>query len=275
MEIKEKAVKYFDLHHDRYFEDYYKRDKFHPKWVRHKKILEIIEDRKLSDNSKIADIGCGPGLLARDLSKMGFKGAGLDSSNNMINTAVDIFKDVGDENKWRFQVGDAENTPFKDNEFNVVVASGLIEYMDEDEKLLRELNRITLIDGLLIINIVNSWGYATCLNDLTKYLKKIPGVMTALSRIRRAILSSEYGADDLGFTPRKHNFWKFKKLCQSNGFTLENNYCHHFSFFPAPLSTLTNPFLARIESNLDILGKTPLKIFCGTNLLVLRKTCEI
>ena len=62
MEIKEKAVKYFDLHHDRYFEDYYKRDKFHPKWVRHKKILEIIEDSKLSDNSKIADIGCGPGL---------------------------------------------------------------------------------------------------------------------------------------------------------------------------------------------------------------------
>ena len=77
------------------------------------------------------------------------------------------------------------------------------------------------------------------------------------------------------YSKRKHNFWKFKKLCQSNGFTLENNYCHHFSFFPAPLSTLTNPFLARIESNLDILGKTPLKIFCGTNLLVLRKTCEI
>ena len=30
-----------------------------------------------------------------------------------------------------------------------------------------------------------------------------------------------------------------------------------------------------ISANLDILGKTPLKIFCGTNLLVLRKTCEI
>ena len=82
-----------------------------------------------------------------------------------------------------------------------MVASGLIEYMDEDEKLIQELNRITSVNGILIINIVNSWGYATCLNNLTKYLKKIPGVMPILSKIRRAILSSEYGADDLGFAP--------------------------------------------------------------------------
>jgi len=275
MDIKEKAVKYFDIHHDRYYEDYYKRDKFHPKWVRHKKILEIIKNSELSKNANIADIGCGPGLLAKDLSKMGHKGVGLDSSQNMINTAINIFLKTEDEQKWKFLVGDAEKTPFEDSEFNIVVASGLIEYMDEDKKLIQELNRITSVNGILIINIVNSWGYATSLNNLTKYLKKIPGVMPILSKIRRTILSSEYGADDLGFAPRKHNFWQFKKLCQQNGFNLEDNYCNHFTFLPAPFSTLTNPFLSKIESNLDILGKTPLRIFCGTNLLVLRKTNEI
>ena len=46
----------------------------------------------------------------------------------MINLSKDILKGKG----WNFSVRDVEQTRFEANKFDCVIASGIIEYMNED-----------------------------------------------------------------------------------------------------------------------------------------------
>ena len=69
-------------------------------------------------------------------------------------------------------VGDCENTKLNSGEFDCVIASGLIEYMPSDEKLL-EVKRLLKDDGILILNNTNLFGWSTCLNRIGHYLKNL------------------------------------------------------------------------------------------------------
>ena len=42
--LKEKAGLYFEKNALRYKEDYYLRSKIHPKWIRHQRILQLVEE---------------------------------------------------------------------------------------------------------------------------------------------------------------------------------------------------------------------------------------
>ncbi len=77
--------------------------------------------------------------------------------------------------------------------------------------------------------------------------------------------------DNLGFTPRKHFLFSFKKSLAESGFLMQKNIHHDFSLLPAPFSTLTNKFLGKIDHKLDFLGKTPLKVFSSSNLICAQK----
>ena len=271
--LKEKAELYFEKNALRYKNDYYLRNRSHPKWIRHKIILQLVEEYVPSKEALILDVGCGPGMLAKDLAIKGYKGSGLDTSNMMIRLSKDLFKQLKKED-WNFLVGDVEQTEFKKNTFDCVIASGVIEYMDEDLKMLNEMNRILKPGGYLIINISNKLGYSSSLNILTNLIKRIPYVMNFLSVIRKRVLKSEYGADNLGFTPRKHFLFTFKKSLRVAGFEVKKNISHHFSLLPAPFSTLTQGIFGNIDAKLDFLGKTPLKVFSASNLICAKKSNE-
>ena len=268
--LKEKAGLYFEKNALRYKEDYYLRSKIHPKWIRHQIILQLVEEFIPLRDSLILDVGCGPGLLAFDLAKKGYQGFGIDISDGMINLSKDILKGKG----WNFSVGDVEQTKFEENKFDCVIASGVIEYMNEDLKMLQEMQRILKPGGYLIINITNILGYSTSLNSLTNLAKRIPFIMEFLSIIRKKSLKSEYGADNLGFSPRKHFVFNFKKSLNVSGFRIRKNISHHFSILPAPFSTLTESIFGNIDAKLDFLGNTPLKIFSSSNLICADKVDE-
>ena len=271
--IKERAELYFDENALRYKEDHYQRDSLHPKWVRHHAILELIQEFLPSREKIILDIGCGPGFLASDLSLLGYKGIGADTSKEMIDIAKNQFKKINNGD-WSFEIGDAEKTQFEDNKFDCVVASGVLEYMDEDMKMLAEMHRILKPGGYLIINVSNKLGYATSLNILTNTVKKLPYVMRLFSIIRKRILGREYDSDNLGFAPRKHFVFKFKRILAESNFAVQKNISHHYSLFPAPISTLTHSILRKVDHWLDFLGRTPLRVFAASNLICAQKSDE-
>ena len=72
--------------------------------------------------------------------------------------------------------------------FDCIVASGLIEYMPEDEKLLKESYRLLKNDGLLILNVTNIFGWSTCLNRFTHYFKKIDKFIAIANFIKKKVL---------------------------------------------------------------------------------------
>ena len=269
-EIKALAKKYFEENAVRYTEDFYFQIKDHPKWIRHKSILELVEKFVPEKGSKVLDIGCGPGFLAIDLGRKGYVGIGMDISEKMLSIANKQVSE-SDIKGWNFLLGDAERTNLEDASFDCAIASGVIEYMAEDVKMLKEMNRILKPDGHLILNISNLFGYSTSLNFFSKLLKEIPGVMNVATKLRKIVTKSEYPAEKLHFSSRKHFVPKFHRTLVKYGFQSEVNEYFHFNFLPAPFSTIASRLLHKADAKLDVLDRTPLRVFGASHLMCAKK----
>lgn len=73
---------------------------------------------------------------------------GVDISQRMIEEAVKTIHENGFIEWNQASVGDIEKLYFNDGFFDVVVASGVIEYQKDDKMALFEMNRVlTLMEG--------------------------------------------------------------------------------------------------------------------------------
>ncbi|MEA2036096.1 MAG: class I SAM-dependent methyltransferase [Nanoarchaeota archaeon] len=100
---------------------------------------------KLNKNAKILEIGCSGGPLIKILNKNGFKNVyGLDISKRAIN----LCKKRGLDNVF---VRDAVKTKFKNKEFDLIIASDVLEHIKNDKLALVEWNRILKPGGKLIV----------------------------------------------------------------------------------------------------------------------------
>src|SRR3989344_2109518 len=105
-------------------------------------ILNIINAGK---DSKIIDIGCSGGLLLAELKSKGYNNVyGLDISKQ----AIEICKKSGLKNTF---VGNALKTDFEDESFDVIIASDVLEHLNDDKKALSEWNRILRKNGKIIL----------------------------------------------------------------------------------------------------------------------------
>ena len=71
--------------------------------LRYYYVTEIFERSKanLAEDGKVVEVGCGPGFLASDLSLLGYKGIGADTSKEMIDIAKNQFKEINNGD-WSF-----------------------------------------------------------------------------------------------------------------------------------------------------------------------------
>lgn len=270
-DIKYISGKYFDKNAKQYTEDYYLSQIRHPKWQRQKTIEKLVNKFFKSSSCKIINLGCGPGLLEEKLSSFGFFGIGIDSSQAMINLARERSLDKGFSEKWQFIEGDCEDTKLNSGGFDCVIASGLIEYMPNDEKLLKEVNRLLKDDGILILNINNLFGWSTILNRIGHYLKKSRRIVNIVNFIKKKYLKEKVAVNKLNFFPRKHFPAFFIRRAKKNGFELLFSEYQGFTVLPSPLDLIFNIIPGNLNYKLDFLRKTPLKFLGASNLLAMRK----
>lgn len=107
-------------------------------------IRQLIEKYNKVKNPKIIDIGCGTGKNIEELQKLGLV-FGLDNSKEALN----FCKKKGLKN---LILGRAEKTDLKDNFFDIITLLDVLEHTD-DEKTLKEMNRILKKGGLIIITV--------------------------------------------------------------------------------------------------------------------------
>lgn len=99
---------------------------------KHKVILNYLSANEL-ENKKILDVGSGR-------NKIGSVSIDIDKSHKP-DFVVDVQKD---------------KLPFKENEFDVIILSDVLEHLDYPEKALNECKRILKKNGKMIITIPNS-----------------------------------------------------------------------------------------------------------------------
>jgi len=99
---------------------------------KHKVILNYLSANELK-NKKILDVGSGR-------NKIGSVSIDIDKSHKP-DFVVDVQKD---------------KFPFKENEFDVIILSDVLEHLDYPEKALTECKRVLKKNGKMIITIPNS-----------------------------------------------------------------------------------------------------------------------
>lgn len=103
------------------------------------------------DPVDVLDAGMGPGRLCERLTREGYRVSGADSSAAMVALARDRVPGARD----RLVEARLEELPFEDSSFDAVVASGVIEYVDQPELALREIGRVLRPGGVAVLSIPN------------------------------------------------------------------------------------------------------------------------
>lgn len=266
--FKESALQYFQARSDLYAERYSVRACGDVLWVRHHAILELVNEMKLPQGSRILDLGCGPGLLSFDLAKRGYRGIGLDAAPAMIQRCRLRAVAEGISDLWQYQVGDVEALPFQDASFDVAICAGVIEYLPNDENMLREVARVLKSRGRFILSVTNKYGYTVSLSGILFWIEQMPGVTKLESILRRILVGGKYGAMGFTFRPRKHRPGEVRKEMAKHAFKIEKDRYVQFSLLPAPFCALTTRLRLRIDEKLEVLNRSPLRVI-GSCYLVL------
>lgn len=113
--------------------------------ARRQMILQLVKRGGFKKDIKILEIGCSGGSLIKFLIQNKFSNiTGIDLSDR----AIEWCKKRGVEN---VRVMDGMKTLFKDNEFDLVIVSDVLEHMKEDSMALAEWWRILKPGGTLVV----------------------------------------------------------------------------------------------------------------------------
>lgn len=101
--------------------------------------------KKYPKDSKVLELGCSGGILIKELNEGGFTNVyGLDISKEAIGTA----RERGVKN---VKVADAVKTGYKDKEFDIIIASDILEHIEDENKAVKEWKRLLKPNGTLIV----------------------------------------------------------------------------------------------------------------------------
>lgn len=130
-------------------EEYAKK---HPK-TKSANIKSEVWDKleKLRAGAKVLDVGCASGHTLNEIEKIfpsKFDLYGIDLSEIRIGEAKTNFNNI------EFVVGSAQQIPYSDNYFDVVLSSQVIEHVPDDKKMAQEIKRVLKKGGLFQVDTV-------------------------------------------------------------------------------------------------------------------------
>jgi 2-polyprenyl-3-methyl-5-hydroxy-6-metoxy-1,4-benzoquinol methylase len=155
-EYQERVDEHFDAQSE-HWRDLYGEETLEGVIHQQRKALTLgwIGGLVLAQGSRILDLGCGAGLLATDLAERGYVVAGIDTSERMLDLARERAAERGLEDRVEFATGDAHRTAFADGSFQLVVALGVIPYLHTPSVALREMARVLVDDGRILVSSDN------------------------------------------------------------------------------------------------------------------------
>jgi len=128
---------------------------------------EIVSQLKNGVKLRVLDVGCGTGYTTSGILNREdvFEVVGLDMNPVQLKRAVKNL--VSEKDRVSISRGDADNLPFTDGSFDVVISVGAIEYFPDPESALKELARVTKPDGTVVVcGPESGWFSKVALNKI-------------------------------------------------------------------------------------------------------------
>ncbi len=135
---------------------------------RHGWLSWVLDHICLSPESRILELGCGPGMLwLKNLHRIpaGWRVTLTDLSPGMVEEARKNLRDSG--RPFQFGVADAQSVPFKDARFDAVIANHMLYHVPDRERAFSEIRRVLKRGGRLYASTVGK-GHMREMNDLVK-----------------------------------------------------------------------------------------------------------
>ena len=124
--------------------------------ARERRILAWVGDLGLAPGASIFEVGCGAGRLASALGERGFEVDAIDASSAMVRHARKHVADAGLGDRVRVEVGDAESLPGESESFDLVVAVGVLPWVESPVRLVHECARLLRPGGAVILTADNA-----------------------------------------------------------------------------------------------------------------------
>jgi 2-polyprenyl-6-hydroxyphenyl methylase/3-demethylubiquinone-9 3-methyltransferase len=128
----------------------------------------------VKNGSHWLDAGCGGGILTLELHKLGARGAGVDGSTEMIDAAGRNVGPLAHGFVFR-RIADIAAVGETDGSFDGVLCSSVLEYVDNVDEVLRELNRVLKTGGTLVISVPNRNSPVRLLQRLVRRVARLFG----------------------------------------------------------------------------------------------------
>ena len=107
--------------------------------------------------AKVLDFGCGPGVIAAGVARLGYDVLGTDGSAGMVQKSNTTASAAGLHN-LRFELVDASSATFSPQSFDIVICSSVLEYLPEDKAVLAHLVESLKLGGSLLVSVPNAWS---------------------------------------------------------------------------------------------------------------------
>lgn len=240
----------------------------HPRPIDKQYEYDRIADRKrvdfiagslgtLAPGASVLDVGCGNGVIARHLGRLGYEVLGIDVSEKTIQRA----KEATRLQNVRFATQSAEDLVASGQRYDAVICSEVLEHLNDPGVLLKVLKASLKDDGTLIVTVPN--GHGPRESFVTKPVLRIRqrnGFMwRMLSRMKNAmgysgttVQSAADNLDHVQFFSRRD----LRALAAANGFQITSWGKANFveDVFPFSFFAKRMPVLQRMDCKIaDIL----------------------
>jgi len=118
------------------------------KWIMD--VLLKVRKQLPGEDTKLLDLGCGDGRLVPVWQALtGAEAHGLELSPQAVATAQKLYPAVV------YKEGDATQTGYDNNEYDIVICQEVLEHVEEQQKLVDECARIIKTYGWLVLTTPN------------------------------------------------------------------------------------------------------------------------
>lgn len=131
------------------YESWYATAKGKTAWrLEREALLRLLEPLP---GERVLEIGCGTGILSREMADRGLEVTGIDISTAML----DVARKNNRSSNITFLCADGANLPFPEAAYDVVVCFTVLEFVARPEDVITEAWRVLKPGGRLLIGFLN------------------------------------------------------------------------------------------------------------------------
>lgn len=129
-------------------------------------VLSMVDKLRLPIWSRVLEAGCGAGPITVPLAARGLRVNAVDTVEGMLELARHAVAEAGLSANVEMSSADISQLSFPSRHFSLVIAVGVFAWLENPERAMLEMVRVTKPGGYIILTATNNWCLSQILDPL-------------------------------------------------------------------------------------------------------------